>query len=190
MKLLIAVITFALTLGGLFLIETTKSPKENYAQIIEALKEGNTSTVVSAAPSPARTRNQFQTPASTPTSVEAGLLQGMPTPVPQKSPTMRQMSTPTPTQTLGPIPTSTPIQTSAPQSTLAPTSTYLPTTTPTPMPAAGHIFYTSSYRTTKYYYCDTDNGWKNLSSDYLKSYPSESALLQDYPARILHEPCK
>jgi competence ComEA-like helix-hairpin-helix protein len=96
MKLLIAVITFALTLGGLFLIETAKSPKENYAQIIKALKEGNTSTVVSAAPSPARTRNQFQTPAPTPTSVEAGLLQGT------FIPTLTQTPTKTPSPTLPP----------------------------------------------------------------------------------------
>lgn len=54
---------------------------------------------------------------------------------------------------------------------------------------SGHVFYTSSYRTSKYYYCDTDEGWKSLTSEYLKSFQSEKALLEMYPSKTLHEPC-
>jgi hypothetical protein len=54
----------------------------------------------------------------------------------------------------------------------------------------GHIFYTSSYHTSKQYYCDTDSAWKGLSRNYLESYASEAELLAKYPTKILHEPCK
>lgn len=54
----------------------------------------------------------------------------------------------------------------------------------------GHTFYTSSYYTSKYYYCDTDPGWKSLSTTYLKSYPSETDLLSAFPSRTLHQPCE
>lgn len=54
---------------------------------------------------------------------------------------------------------------------------------------SNHTFYTSSYRTSKYYYCDTDPGWKGLSPKYLKSFSSETELLKSY-SRTLHEPCK
>ncbi|MFA6428200.1 MAG: thermonuclease family protein [Candidatus Buchananbacteria bacterium] len=77
--------------------------------------------------------------------------------------------------------------------TTSPTSgTTQPTPTPTAQPAqtSGHTFYLSSYKTAKYYYCDTDDGWKGLTPEYLKSYPSEQALLKDYPSRTLHEACK
>ena len=67
-------------------------------------------------------------------------------------------------------------------------------TADTPTPAAtspsGHTFYLSTYYTSKYYYCDTDDGWKSLSANYLKSYSSEQTLLAAYPSRTLHEPCK
>jgi hypothetical protein len=56
--------------------------------------------------------------------------------------------------------------------------------------SSGHTFYMSTYRTSKYYYCDTDPGWKSLSTTYLKSYPSEAALLADYPSQVLHASCQ
>ena len=65
-----------------------------------------------------------------------------------------------------------------------------PPAQPTPTQPSGHTFYLSTYYTSKYYYCDTDEGWKSLSSQYLKSYTSEQALLSAYPSRTLHEPCK
>jgi endonuclease YncB( thermonuclease family) len=54
----------------------------------------------------------------------------------------------------------------------------------------GHVFYLSTYYTSKYYYCDTDPGWQSLSKQYLKSYPSEQALLSAYPNRTLHAACE
>ncbi|MFA7309059.1 MAG: thermonuclease family protein [Patescibacteria group bacterium] len=63
------------------------------------------------------------------------------------------------------------------------------TAQPVPTTTSSHVFYTSSYHTAQYYYCDTDNGWKGLSPSYLKSFPSAEALLKVY-SRTLHEPCK
>lgn len=117
MKLLVAVITFALTLGGLFLIETVRSPKEDYAQIIEALKEGNTSATVSVAPSPIK--GQFQTLIPTPAPVEVGLLQGTFIPTLTQTPAKTPYPTLTPT---GPL--------LSPASLAASTLTFIPTLTP------------------------------------------------------------
>lgn len=55
---------------------------------------------------------------------------------------------------------------------------------------SGHTFYVSSYRTAKYYYCDTDKTWKGLSSKYIKSFSSEAELLKAYPDKTLHSACK
>lgn len=122
-----------------------------------------------------------------------------PTPAPYVSRT--PSPTPTPVQTSNSSPTiNTPAPTTAssgaPPEAGAPISTQTPEPTNSPEPSAtpdtvgGHVFYLSTYHTSKYYYCDTDNGWKSLSATYLKSYPSESTLLADYPARLLHESCK
>lgn len=64
-----------------------------------------------------------------------------------------------------------------------------PTSSAQPAIISGHIFYTSSHYRATYYYCDTDDGWKALSSSYLKSFSSEAELLAKYK-RTLHEPCK
>jgi hypothetical protein len=50
-------------------------------------------------------------------------------------------------------------------------------------------FYTSSYHSSKLYYCDTDPAWKNLSEKYLVSYDSEAELLAIYPDKKLNKPC-
>jgi micrococcal nuclease len=63
-------------------------------------------------------------------------------------------------------------------------------TAPTLPSRNGHTFYLSTYHTAKTYYCDTDETWKSLSTNYLKSYDSEQAVLQAYPNRVLHEACK
>ncbi|HEY4509442.1 MAG TPA: helix-hairpin-helix domain-containing protein [Candidatus Paceibacterota bacterium] len=70
-----------------------------------------------------------------------------------------------------------------------PTPTPAPAPSPLPQPE-GHTFYTSSYWSSKLYYCDTDAAWKNLSEKYLESYPSEDAVLAEYPEKTLHEPCE
>lgn len=68
--------------------------------------------------------------------------------------------------------------------------TTTPSTETVQAPAGGHIYYTSSYRTSKTYYCDTDSAWKNLSKSYLESFSSESELLAKYPNKKLNESCK
>lgn len=55
--------------------------------------------------------------------------------------------------------------------------------------SSGHLWYTSSYATSKYYYCDTDTQWKTLSPKYLKVFNSKEDLLRAYPTRTLHKPC-
>lgn len=54
----------------------------------------------------------------------------------------------------------------------------------------GHTFYTSSHSSAKYYYCDTDPGWKSLSTANLRSFSSEADLRKAFSSRTLHEPCK
>lgn len=64
------------------------------------------------------------------------------------------------------------------------------TAPPPPPPVSdGHTWYVSSHYSSKFYYCDTDPGWQGLSERYLESYPSEAALIADYPYHTLHEPC-
>lgn len=52
-----------------------------------------------------------------------------------------------------------------------------------------HLFYTSSYHSSRLYYCDTDLTWKNLSEKYLEKYDSEAELLEIYPNKTLNKPC-
>lgn len=54
----------------------------------------------------------------------------------------------------------------------------------------GHIFYTSRHYKSVLYYCDTDLAWQSLSKSYLESYTSTTALIEKYPTKTLHEPCK
>ncbi len=54
-----------------------------------------------------------------------------------------------------------------------------------PMPTAtspvGQMtWYTSSHSSAQYYYCELDPQWKSLSPAYLRSYPSEVALLAEW----------
>lgn len=55
---------------------------------------------------------------------------------------------------------------------------------------SAHVFYTSDYYSSKFYYCDTDSARGNLSEKYLESYPNEATILKIYPTKTLHEPCK
>lgn len=74
--------------------------------------------------------------------------------------------------------------------TTTPTPTALPTSTPSPSPSTSHLFSTSSHWKAKYYYCDTDKDRLALSKEYLKVFASVAELLQSYPSRIPHQPCK
>ena len=56
--------------------------------------------------------------------------------------------------------------------------------------ADGHAWYASSYRTAKYYYCDTDPGWQELSARYLTTFDTEAALKEKLPGLTLHAPCE
>ncbi len=92
MKLLIAAITFAATLGVLFLIEAGESPKEDYAQIIETLKTeaSITPTLVKtpkqSSPSPQNSpANQSAAPTPTKTSTSAPTPSATPAPAPEQS---------------------------------------------------------------------------------------------------------
>ena len=119
MKLLIAAITFVATLGMLFLIETGKSPKKDYAQIVEALKDGNVSAAVSVAPSPIKTQFRATAPMPTITPVFT------PTPIPSPTPVRTSMPSPTPLPTGLSLPLT-------PSTTLASTPTPLLTPKSTP----------------------------------------------------------
>lgn len=50
-------------------------------------------------------------------------------------------------------------------------------------------FYTSSHHTAKFYYCESDSQWKELSKSYLQEFNSASELLKAFPDRTLHEEC-
>lgn len=55
-----------------------------------------------------------------------------------------------------------------------------PPAQPTPTvasPVGQMTWYTSSHSSAQYYYCELDPQWKSLSPAYLRSYPSEAALL-------------
>ena len=137
MKLFVVAITFAVTMGGLFLFENHEfaNTRPNYAQIVKNIQSSSTpifskSPIVSTKPKK-----------SLPTSAE-----------PRK-----------------------------------------PITSPSPKPSPTpvyHTYYTSSSSSAKYYYCDTDSGWKSLSKNNLKQFSSPEELLKLYPTRNLHEACK
>ncbi len=55
--------------------------------------------------------------------------------------------------------------------------------------ADGHTWYASSFRTAKYYYCDTDPGWQALNPVNLVTFPSEAAARERFPSYALHAPC-
>lgn len=66
------------------------------------------------------------------------------------------------------------------------------TSTPvaTPATTSGEKWYVSSHYSSKYYYCEASDGWKTLSSTYLKTYNSEAELLANFPNHTLHESCQ
>lgn len=88
-------------------------------------------------------------------------------------------------------PTKIPTKTNQPTKRPMATKTVTPSLTPAFTPSSTvHIYYTSSSPRAKYYYCDTDSGWKNLFKANLKQFSSPEELLKAYPKRTLHEPCK
>lgn len=170
-------------MGGLFLFDTTKTQTksentENYAQIIQELSGQNSSQTSK----PKVTNKPSKTPTKTLTpSTTLPILSPTPSELQNRGSSISQ---PNPSD-LGEIGT-TPTFSPSPSLSPTPTQTQQPTATPT----TNHIYYASSYATAKYYYCDTDDSWKTLSTKYLKSFSSPEELLKTYPTRILHEGCK
>ena len=83
-------------------------------------------------------------------------------------------------------PNGAPTRTPTPVGTFTtPSVTTTATSTPTPTPVADDKgpWYTSSFSTSTYYYCAADPGWQGLSPTYLRSYPTEAALLVDWAGR-------
>lgn len=83
----------------------------------------------------------------------------------------------------------TPGTTAPIQQTAAPAPTPQTTTT-APAASSTAAYYTSSYYSSKYYYPASCPAWKNLSSTYLVSFPSLSALLAKYPNQTLSPQCQ
>jgi len=69
-------------------------------------------------------------------------------------------------------------------------SSSAPSPSSTSATSSAHVFYVSSSTNVKYYYCDTDEAWKNLSPKYLKSFSNVADLLSAFPGVVLHEACK
>ena len=80
---------------------------------------------------------------------------------------------PTATATLA---TNTPLPPTSVPSTNTPPPPPTSTPSPTAIPSDGRIWYTSAHHSAQYYYCDLDQGWKQLAPSNLRSYPSEAAL--------------
>ena len=54
---------------------------------------------------------------------------------------------------------------------------------------ASATYYTSSYRTAKYWYPASCPGWQSLSKAYLEAFPTLEALLAEYPDRTESPGC-
>ena len=169
-----------ITLLGVILTSETKNNENSVAEILEAQRQSTT------LPSPVSTKQSspiFQSSLSSPTP--------SPTASPARyidistSPTLFPTASPAEHINISTSPTPSPTASPAGHIDISTSPTPSPTALPQP---ASHIFYTSSHWKAKYYYCDTDNDWKDLSPAYLKSFNSEEELLRNYP-RTLHEPC-
>lgn len=184
MKYLVVTLAFAATLSALWYGTTSTPSSSPPAQtdevanvFLQAGREFAPQTPTTTATPILTTTTYAPTPTATPTATLK------PTPKSTLIPTPAPTQTSTPTPTVTPIPTPTP----TPTSTASPTPEPTPEPTPTPIPE--HLWYTSSYATSKYYYCDTDDDWKTLSEKYRKIFDSPEELLAQYQ-RILHAPCE
>ena len=184
-RLIIASAVFVGAISIAWFSGTSKTPPPQPALILPTAIVSTTitpMTSISAKQSLLPTRTTTATPTASPIIMPIKT----PTSTPISIPTTTYTSTPAPTPIPTPISTPTLTPTATPTATPAPSPT--PSTTPTLTPTSSHLWYTSSYRTAKYYYCDTDNGWKTLTPQYLKTYNSPEELLAEY-SRILHAPC-
>lgn len=198
-RLLIILFSWLATMGSLFLMSSPPKPTPSQAAsifnqpIASPLTPAKTAlprTIIkTVAPllSSTPSSSPVQSYASTPSNSSFYLI---PSPTPRSSPTPASQNTPAPTSPPPPLdePTPTAIIPS-PSPSLTPSPSFTPTPTLLSPVSGQHLFYTSSHWKAKYYYCDTDKDWQNLSPTYLKSFSSEQELLAAY-SRISHEPCK
>lgn len=140
MRLLVVAIAFAITIGGLFLFDTTETQNksentENYAQIIKELSNQNQSKTPTLKPANKSSKTTTKTP--TPSLVPSFTVTPI-TSLPSASPTL--LSTPTPAQIIS---STTP--TPSPTATTIPTESIQPT--PTPQPAQQNDQITATFLT-------------------------------------------
>lgn len=168
MKIAIATLVFILTVAGLLIYDKLLAPPDEnvVADILESLKTGTEQ--------PIPTTRSSSSPSI-------------------KSPTTTRAAPATTDYTL-PVNTSTTLSTPTPQQPAATTSIWTPEPSTsvlfTPASLPSHVFYTShlNYPRSKYIYCDTDKGWKTLSSPSV--FSTLEAGLAAFPGKQLHEACK
>ena len=82
--------------------------------------------------------------------------------------------------------------TRAPSLATAQAVVHRPVATPQPslaVVAAGeHTWYTSASKSAKDYYCDLDQGWKQIVAANLRTYSSEADLLANWPGMRVKSP--
>lgn len=148
---------------------TVSSPAVN---VVAAVPSPQTSAPASVAPSP----SPLPLPQPSQPAVPAPPAPPAPAPTPEPLPqSQTEISPPPPAQ---PVTASEP----APEQT--------PEQTPEPSQPQEQVYYTSSYKTAKYYYPASCNGWKSLSKSYLKAFNSLAELLAAYPSKTLSPSCK
>lgn len=110
--------------------------------------------------------------------------------------TTQTATQPAPTVTTQPTPVVTNDQLAQPTTNPTQTVSEQPQAEPAqqadPAPAqvqTGSKYYTSSHYSAQYYYPEACDGWKTLSTRYLKTFDSLKALLAAYPSRILSPQC-
>ncbi len=172
--ILIAAMAFIVTVGALHVDQVQNPPTQ--------LKTSEQTSPL-ATPNVQRISKQKPTheAATTPITAQIQTTTSTAIPNPQTSASPTTVTTsliPTPLASIGLPPSPSQTQMQYP----SPTATILKTTP--------HIYYTSSHWKAKYYYCDTDSDWKELSDTYRKSYQDQQSLLNAFPNRLLHEPCK
>jgi hypothetical protein len=161
MRMLVAAICFAITLGAVFVFDNAKKQGASledaqFAQILNspASQDGTSEQQVSKSPIP-KTKMPTVSPAPS---------------LQSPSPSITSSNIPLPTFSTSVLPV---------------TSISI-----TPTINSGHIFYTSSSSRSTKYYCDTDSAWTKLSAENLRSFVSEQELLATYPNKTISKPCK
>ena len=151
---------------------------------IPSITTVQSSGVRTNSPSPSSQPSFMVTTTPTPNHTNPPIVTPLPTTPRTPTPNPTIIITPTPTPVFSVVPTQ------IPQITQIPTPTLTTIATPISTTQNGHIYYTSHLdrSNVKYYYCDTDSGWKGLTSPL--SFNSEATLLEKFPNRKLHEVCK